>query len=80
MPQPGDVILRGSPADGFLLVDAQTGVLIAGPVFTFEAVFEAAERHGAHALWRESLDERGRPLGDLFKLPHLVRRRALAHP
>ena len=70
----GDLILRGSPADGFLLIDAVTRTAVAGPLFTFSQVFRVAREYGAQALWREAVDDRGRPRNGLFKLPHLVQR------
>ena len=73
-----DLVLRGSLSDGFHLHDRGTGELVAGPFFTFEEVLNAADAAGATELWRQSTDERGRPLGDLFKLPHRIQRSALA--
>ena len=74
MAEQGDLILRGSPTEGFSLIDAWSGTFVAGPLRTFDEIFSVARARGAAALWRESVDERGRPLGDLFKLPHLVPR------
>jgi hypothetical protein len=70
----GDLILRGSPREGFQLFDAQTRKPVSGPLSTFDEVFSAAREYGADSLWRESVDDRGRPLGNLFRLPHLIQR------
>ena len=72
MARRGDLILRGSPSDGFQLIDAVTREPVAGPLSTFQQVFAAARDHGARALWREATDDRGRSLGGLFQLPHLI--------
>ena len=69
-----DLVLRGSPSDGFYLHDRVTGTLVAGPLFRFDEMLDAAHAAGATELWRQSTDERGRPLGDLFKLPHRIQR------
>ena len=67
-PQPGSVILRGS-GGYFELVDAGSHAHIAGPVQWSRAV-QLAKAHGATAIWRQDLDERGRPIGP----PYLIRR------
>ena len=69
-----DLVLRGSPSQGFHLHDRVTGTLVAGPFFTFDEMLDAAHAAGATELWRQSTDDRGRPLGDLFKLPHRIER------
>jgi hypothetical protein len=69
-PQAGDVLLRGDVTYGFQLVDAMTHQVLAGPITTLEAVVELARGLGARAIWQQSVDNRGRPLGDPFRLLH----------
>jgi len=67
-PKLGDVLLRGTPDTGFVLVDAVTLQHVAGPLPSLPAAVEAAQRHGAPAIWQQAVDNRGRPLGELFRL------------
>jgi hypothetical protein len=66
-PQVGDVLLRGDTRQGFQIVDAISHEILAASIPTLEAAIETARRHGASAIWQQSLDNRGRPLGDPFR-------------
>jgi hypothetical protein len=67
-PKRGDVFLRGDVEQGFHIVDATTLKPIAAAVPTVEAAVEVARLHGAGAIWQQTFDNRGRPLGDPFRL------------
>ena len=58
----GDLVLRGSFSAGFEIVDALTEQHVAGPMQLSRAI-QAAKAYGAIALWRQNVDDRGRPLG-----------------
>lgn len=68
MKSPSDVVLRGDTVTGFHIVDAITEAHIAGPLPSLSAAIEAARQHGAHAVWQQSVDNRGRALGDSMRL------------
>ncbi len=57
-PKVGDVILRGSPSAGFILLDAATEDRIAGPA-QFSRAVQLALALGATYIWRELLDQAG---------------------
>ena len=69
VPQIGDILIRNLGTDRFVLVDAVTGKHLAGPVKGFAVAVTIAQQRGARAIWQQNTDERGRPLGDPFKLP-----------
>jgi|SoiMethySBSTD1v2_1073268.scaffolds.fasta_scaffold1917280_2 hypothetical protein len=58
----GDVILRGSPRDGFTILDAATERRIVGPTHLSRAV-QLARAYGAIGVWKELVDERGASQG-----------------
>jgi hypothetical protein len=64
MKSPSDVILRGDTSTGFHIVDAMTEAHLAGPLSSLSAAIEAARQHGACGVWQQSVDNRGRALGD----------------
>ena len=66
-PQPADVLLRGSDDTGFELVHPDTLDRIHGPFPNMFAAVEAARGIGAK-VWQQSFDNRGRPLGEPFRL------------
>ena len=69
VPHIDDVLLRACPSGpGFELVHPTTFGRLAGPVATIFAAVEAARSLGANAIWQQSFDNRGRPLGDPFRL------------
>ena len=68
-PEAGDVVLRGSTNHGYQIVDAISHRLLGGPVASVTAALELAAQHGATTVWQQSVDNRGRPLGDLQALP-----------
>jgi hypothetical protein len=61
-PKVGDVILRGSPRAGFILLDAATEDRIAGPA-QFSRAVQLALALGATDIWRELLDQAGHAIG-----------------
>jgi len=69
IPKDGDVFLRGDVIGGFHVLNAISLEHIAGPISSIEGAIEVARRHGG-AIWQQSLDNRGRPLGDPFRLLH----------
>jgi hypothetical protein len=71
IPKEGDVFLRGDLIGGFHVLNAISLEPIAGPIPSIEGAIEVARRHGG-AIWQQTLDNRGRPLGDPFRLlrPH----------
>jgi hypothetical protein len=68
-PAAGDIVIRGTTQDRFELVQAVTGRYIAGPFEYFPVAVAAARARGPHAIWQQSVDHRGRLLGDPFRLP-----------
>jgi hypothetical protein len=69
VPQVGDILIRNTASDMFLLTDVVTGKHIAGPFKGFMLAAAAARIRGGRAIWQQNVDERGRPLGEPFKLP-----------
>ena len=69
-PQAGDVLLRGNVAHGFQLVDAVSHRMLAGPITTLDAAVALAREMGGRAMWQQLIDNRGRPLGEPFRLLH----------
>jgi hypothetical protein len=67
-PQPGDVVLRGDPKSGVEIVDAVTRQRIAGRFRTLEAAVATARFYGAAAIWQQTVDNRGRALGEAYRL------------
>jgi hypothetical protein len=67
-PQSGDVVLRGDHTSGVEIVDAVTRLRIAGRFRTLEAAVATARFYGAAAIWQQTVDNRGRPLGDAYRL------------
>jgi hypothetical protein len=52
------------------MVDAITHHILATSIPTLDAAIETARQHGASAIWQQSLDNRGGPLGDPFRCLH----------
>jgi hypothetical protein len=71
VPQPGDVLIRGIPADRFELVDAVSHAHIDGPFLRYATALLMAQSIKPRAIWHQHLDERGRPIGDLVRMPEL---------
>lgn len=69
IPQPGDILIRSNPAGGYELVDAVSQVFIDGPFKVALTAVAAARLREARAIWQQNVDDRGRPLGDPFRLP-----------
>jgi hypothetical protein len=64
-----DVILRGDASAGFHLYAADTDVHLAGPLLPLAAAVEVARQYGG-VIWQQSVDNRGRVLGDPLRLLH----------
>jgi hypothetical protein len=64
----GSVVLRAAFNDGFVLADLQTDALVERNLPSLQAAVEAARRLGVTEIWQQNVDNRGRPLGDPFKL------------
>jgi hypothetical protein len=58
----GDLILRGSPRDGFSILDAATERRIVGPTHLSRAV-QLARAYGSIGVWKELVDEGGASQG-----------------
>lgn len=72
IPQSGDILIRGTSGDdGFDLHEVITLKRLAGPFETFAAAVAAARAKKPRAIWHQTVDDRGRPLGDPFRLPDL---------
>ena len=71
-PQSGDILIRRANGnDAFELHDVVTLERLAGPFEDFAAAVAAARAKKPRAIWQQTLDDRGRPLGDPFRLPDL---------
>ena len=66
-PRQGDALLRGDAIQGFNVVDAISLQPIAGRIFSREAAMDVARLYGG-AVWHQTVDNRGRPLGDPIRL------------
>ena len=64
----GDVILRYLESSGFHLYSAHNQAHLAGPLPDMAAAIAEARRLGAPMIWQQTVDNRGRALGDPFKL------------
>ena len=60
--KPADLILRGSPRDGYSILDAATEQRLVGPTHLSRAV-QLARAYGANGVWKELVDERGASQG-----------------
>jgi len=66
-PQVGDILIRGQN-QRFTLLDVVTTKFLSGPFDGFAAAAAAARARNARMIWQQNVDERGRPLGNLFPL------------
>jgi hypothetical protein len=71
IPQFGDILIRNLTGGRFEVVDIVTGKLLAGPFQRFAAAVAAARARDTRAIWQQHIDDRGRALGDPFRLPSL---------
>jgi hypothetical protein len=69
LPEPGDIVIRGTTGNGFELLEPITLKHLAGPFASFAVAVVAARAHGAKSVWQLSVDHRGRALGEPFRLP-----------
>jgi hypothetical protein len=67
-PQVGDILIRGLNNQRFTLLDVVTSKFLSGPFDGFPAAAAAARALNARMIWQQNVDERGRPLGNLFPL------------
>lgn len=67
LPQPGDLLVRGTAPDRFELVDAVSFEFVDGPFVNLQTALEAAIAREAPAIWQQNFDDHGRPLYDPFQ-------------
>ena len=68
--EPRDVLVRHLNSLEYLLVDASTREVLAGPFDTFPSALIAARRiANGNSVWLEDVDNRGRPLGNPVRIP-----------
>jgi hypothetical protein len=67
-PQVGDILIRGLKNQRFTLLDVVTSKFLAGPFDGLPAAAAAARALKARRVWQQDVEERGRPLGNLFPL------------
>ncbi len=71
IPQAGDVLIRTLNGNQVSLVDVLTLEHVAGPFESLAVAVEHARSRNVRAIWQQTIDDRGRPLGDPFRLPDL---------
>ena len=67
VPQPGDLLIRGTAPDRFELVDAVSLKLVDGPFENLQTALAAAIARKAPAIWQQNVDAHGRPFADPFQ-------------
>ena len=68
-PRAGDILVRGSFDSGFELLDAATLRHVGDGRHSISEAIIFARQQGAEAIWQLNTDERGRPVGEPFRLP-----------
>jgi hypothetical protein len=68
-PRAGDILLRGSFESGFELLDAATFQHVNGGRHSISEAIVFARQRGAEAIWQLNTDDRGRTVGEPFRLP-----------
>lgn len=65
-PQAGDILIRNTGVNTFVLVEAISGRYIAGPFQGFERAVSAAHARAVRtqALWHQPADNLGHPIGN----------------
>ena len=66
LPQPGDLLIRGTAPDRFELIEAVSREFVAGPFRNLQLALAAAIARGAPAIWQQNFDSSGHPLSDPF--------------
>ena len=68
MPQ-RDVLIRNASPDAYLVAEATSSRTLAGPFISLVDAITTARllAHGG-SIWRENVDDRGRPLGEAIRL------------
>ena len=79
MPMPkattGDLLIRPVKGGRFELVELASQKHVGAGVFeTIAAAVSAARALNPQAIWQQNIDDRGRPLGDPFRIPDFVQR------
>jgi len=64
----GDLVIRGTTTNGFEVIEAITSRRVAGPFERFTTAVAAARARQPHTIWQQSVDHRGRLLGEPFQL------------
>jgi hypothetical protein len=72
-PKPGDVLIKRAPASAssFIVLDACSERLVAGPMLSLDEALRTARQLAAKVggvIWQQPVDERGRPLGPVLRL------------
>jgi hypothetical protein len=71
-PHVGDVVIRALQ-DGYAVFDAVTENVIGRQLASLGEAIVLARSKGAADVWHQSIDERGRALGEPFRLDPLPR-------
>jgi hypothetical protein len=64
VPASGDILIRKTGVNTFVLVEVMSRKYVAGPYQGFELAVSVAHMYGA-AVWQHATDANGDPLGDL---------------
>jgi len=68
--KPSDVLIRHLNSMEYVLADAWTREVLAGPFDNFPSALHAARRLATgNGVWLEDVDKGGRPLGDPVRIP-----------
>ena len=72
-PKPGDVLIKTAPSaqSSFIVVDACSERLVAGPLLSLDDALRTARqlaRKASGVIWQQPVDARGRPLGPVLRL------------
>ena len=66
---PRDVLIRNASPDAYLVADALSSRTLAGPFPSLvDAITTARLLSRGGSIWRENVDDRGRPLGEAIPL------------
>jgi hypothetical protein len=65
VPQAGDILIRKTGINTFVLVDVISRKYVAGPYQGFEHAVSVAHMYGARPVWQQAINANGDPVGDL---------------